>query len=263
MTTLLNSSRTGGLIRKRYLCKILALALVGASLALFLCAAGGLSYGDSARSKPSILTVETHYYPTFGTPNDTLVTADDAHVLVSVSNPTGVQVFRNPDFTNPCGGQQILNFPLPIPGSTPPPPGGPLQAVDGMQFFPGSPQVSVGAAVEAHGAEFFRLASLTAPCAVDGVINVQQYPVNYNCNPQHLCPPGTFDIAVTPDGEYAFVANEYGLMPSPTPKTEKGGGDGRRHQAGTRRFWWIYEWIPSGDHICTGRQYDSRNNHVA
>jgi len=224
MTTLLNSSRTGGLIRKRYLCKILALALVGASLALFLCAAGGLSYGDSARSKPSILTVETHYYPTFGTPNDTLVTADDAHVLVSVSNPTGVQVFRNPGFTNPCGGQQILNFPLPIPGSTPPPPGGPLQAVDGMQFFPGSPQVSVGAAVEAHGAEFFRLASLTAPCAVDGVINVQQYPVNYNCNPQHLCPPGTFDIAVTPDGEYAFVANEYGLMPSPTPKTEKGGG---------------------------------------
>jgi hypothetical protein len=168
--------------------------------------------------------VETHYYPTFGTPNDTLVTADDAYVLVSVSEPTGVQVFRNPDFTNPCGGQQILNFPLPIPGSTPPPPGGPLQAVDGMQFFPGSPQVSVGAAVEAHGAEFFRLASLTAPCAVDGVINVQQYPVKPNCNPQNLCPPGTFDIAVTPDGEYAFVANEYGLMPSPTPTTEKGGG---------------------------------------
>jgi hypothetical protein len=93
-----------------------------------------------------------------------------------------------------------------------------------MQFFPGSPQVSVGAAVEAHGAEFFRLASLTAPCGVDGVINVQQYPVIPNCNAQNLCPPGTFDIAVTPDGEYAFVANEYGLMPSPTPPTEKGGG---------------------------------------
>jgi hypothetical protein len=167
--------------------------------------------------------VETHYYPTFGTPNDALVTADDAYVIVSVSEPTGVQVFNNPDFTNPCGGQQILNFPLPIPGSTPPPPGGPLQAVDGMQFFPGSPQVSVGAAVEAHGAEFFRLASLTAPCAVDGVINVQQFPVIPNCGASH-CPPGTFDIAVTPDGEYAFVANEYGLMPSPTPTTEIGMG---------------------------------------
>ena len=128
-----------------------------------------------------------------------------------VSEPTGVQVFRNPDFTNPCGGQQILNFPLPIPGSTPPPPGGPLQAVDGMQFFPGSPQVSVGAAVEAHGAEFFRLASLTAPCAVDGVINVQQIPGQTELqSQQNLCPPGTFDIAVTPDGEYAFVANEMG-----------------------------------------------------
>ena len=212
MTTLLNSSRNGGLIRKPFLRKILALVLMGAALALFLCAAGGLSYGDSARSKPSILTVETHYYPTFGTPNDTLVTADNAYVLVSVSGATGVQVFRNSDFTNPCGGQQILNFPLPIPGSTPPPPGGPLQTVDGMQFFPGSPQVSVGAAVEAHGAEFFRLASLTAPCAMDGVINVQQYPVKPNCNPHNLVHPGPFDIAVTPDGEYAFVANEYGLM---------------------------------------------------
>ncbi len=113
MTTLLNSSRNGGLIRKPFLRKILALALMGAALALFLCAAGGLSYGDSARSKPSILTVETHYYPTFGTPNDALVTADDAYVLVSVSGATGVQVFRNSDFTNPCGGQQILNFPRP------------------------------------------------------------------------------------------------------------------------------------------------------
>ena len=207
MTTLFDSPRNGGLISKPFLCKTLALALIGASLALFLCAAGGLSYGDSARSKPSNLIVETHYYPTFGTPNDALVTADNAYVLVSVSEPTGVQVFRNPDFTNPCGGQKILNFPRPRPG------GQPLQAVDGMQFFPGSPQVSVGAAVEAHGAEFSRLASLTAPCATDGVINVQQYPLIPNCGASH-CPPGTFDIAVTPDGEYAFVANEYGVMPN-------------------------------------------------
>ena len=175
MTSLLNSSRNGGLIRKPFLRKILALALMGAALALFLCAAGGLSYGDPARSKLSILTVETHYYPTFGTPNDALVTADNAYVLVSVSGATGVQVFRNSDFTNPCGGQQILNFPRPRPGVQP------VQTVDGMQFFPGSPQVSVGAAVEAHGAEFFRLASLTAPCAIDGIVNVPQLPVISNC----------------------------------------------------------------------------------
>jgi len=208
MTTLLDSSRNGGLIRKPLLREILGLVLMGAALALFLCAAGGLSYGDSARSKPSILRVETHYYPTFGTPNDALVTADNSYVLVSISGATGVQVFRNSDFTNPCGGQQILNFPPPRPG------GQPVQTVDGMQFFPGSPQVSVGAAVEAHGAEFFRLASLNQPCATDGVINVPQLPVISNCPSAPNCSPGTFDIAVTPDGEYAFVANEYGVMPS-------------------------------------------------
>jgi hypothetical protein len=100
-----------------------------------------------------------------------------------------------------------------------------VQSVDGMQFFPGSSQVSVGAAVEAHGAEFFRLASLNEPCGIDGVINVPQYPV-MNCSHCPDCPPGTFDVAVTPNGEpeYAFVANEYGLMPSPTPPTEIGGG---------------------------------------
>jgi hypothetical protein len=228
----INSSRDGGLIRKPFLRKILAVALIGASLALFLCAAGGVSYGRPAGLTPLSMTVDAQFYPTFGTPNDALVTADDSYVLVSVSqvaNPpfgaTGVQVFKKPDFTNPCGRQQIISFPQPIPGSTPPPLGGPVQAVDGLKFFPGSPQVSVGAAVEEQGAEFFRLASLNEPCGIDGVINVQQPPVIPNCpSPQHLCPPGTFDLAVTPDGQYAFVANEYGVMPTPPPNINAGSG---------------------------------------
>jgi hypothetical protein len=93
-----------------------------------------------------------------------------------------------------------------------------VQSVDGMQFFPGPLQVSVGAAVEEQGAEFFRLASLSQPCGIDGIINVQQPPVIPNCCHAH-CPPGTFDLAVTPDGapDYAFVANEYGVMPNPPP----------------------------------------------
>jgi hypothetical protein len=211
------------LIRKRF---FLALLLVVASLTFFLWGAERISYGDSARSTPLKVTATAQFYPTFGTPNDTLVTdGADGYVLVSVSDVdlcneegcAGVQVFKKPDFTNPCGGQQIISFPLPIPGSTPPPPGGPVQAVDGMKFFQSPPQVSVGAAVEAQGAEFFRLASLNEPCAVDGVVNVQQPPVIPNCNPQNLCPPGSFDLAVTPDGRYAFVANEYGTLPSPTP----------------------------------------------
>ena len=225
MTTLLNPSPNGGVIRKPFLRKILAAVLMGASLAIFLCAAGGVSYGDSARSTPLKVTATPLFYRTFGKPNDALVTPDNAYVLVSVSGVdlcteegcAGVQVFTQSDFTNPCGGQQIISFPLPIPGSTPPAPGAPVKTVDGMKFFPGPLQLSVGAAVEAQGAEFFRLASLNEPCAVDGVVNVQQPPVIPNCNPQNLCPPGSFNLAVTPDGQYAFVANEYGTLPTPTP----------------------------------------------
>jgi hypothetical protein len=218
-----DASLNRGLIRKRFLPAVL---LIGASLTLFVWGVAGISYGDPTRSTPLKVTASANFYPTFGTPNDALVTPDNAYVLVSVSGVdscnndgcAGIQVFTQSDFTNPCGDQQILSFPLPIPGSTPPPPGGPVTAVDGMKFFPGQSHLSVGAAVEAQGAEFFRLASLNEPCAVDGIINVQQPPVIPNCpSPQHLCPPGTFNVAVTPDGQHAFVANEYGTLPSPTP----------------------------------------------
>jgi hypothetical protein len=252
-----------GLNRKRFL---LAAALMGASLTVCLWGAGGISYGDSARSTPLSVTANAQFYPTFGTPNDALVTDDGAYVLVSVtgettpcpanlspspcpanspcgsptptptgtptvtSTPTGtpanfttgVQVFSTSNFSNPCGGEQIINFP----SSNFPPSHRlePVQHVDGMQFFPGSPQVSIGAAIEAQGAEFCRLASLTAPCGADGAIQIPQYPVMKNCCSCPDCAPGTFDVAVTPHGHYAFVANEYGRMPSPTPTTETGGG---------------------------------------
>lgn len=220
------------LIGKR---SLLAAALMLASLTIFLWGAGGISYGDSARSTPPKVTASAQFYPTFGTPNDALVTDDGAHVLVSVTGDTtpcpghptpsatpspfttGVQVFTTSDFnTNPCGGQQIINFPSSHRLKT-------VTHIDGLQFFPGSPQVSVGAAIERQGGEFFRLASLAEPCAADGVIQVPQYPI-INCNGCPNCAPGTFDVAVTPDGHYAFVANEYGRLPSPTPTTETGGG---------------------------------------
>jgi hypothetical protein len=160
---------------------------------------------------------------------------------------------------NPCGGQQIINFPSSHRLK-------PVQHIDSIQFFPGSPQVSVGAAIERQGAEFFRLASLNEPCGMDSIIQVPQYPVINNCNCPDS-PPGTFDVAVTPDGHHAFVANEYGLMPSPTPTTEKGGGNHRRHQGGTRRCWWIYAWNKVNrakqHHIYTGRRHYSGNNYVA
>jgi hypothetical protein len=257
-------SRDRGFIRKRLL---LAVLLMGMSLVLFLWGTGGVSYGDSARPTPLKVTGSAQFYPTFGVPNDALVTFDNAYVLVSVTGVdpcshegcAGVQVFTQSDFTNPCGSQQILGFPLPIPGSTPPPPGGPVQQVDGMKFFPGQSHLRVGAAVEAQGAEFFRLASLNEPCAVDGVVNVQQPPVSPN-QPCSLCPPGSFDLAVTPDGQYAFVANEYGVMPSPPPNINAGSGtigiirthrddlgrftDHTRHIPGKR-----YIYVPGGSAI--------------
>ena len=238
-------------IRKRLL---LAVLLIGASLILFGWGAGGISYGDSVRSTPLKVTAGAAFYDTFGTPNSALVTDNGAYVLVSVtgettpcptmspcpakspcgrgtprptatpqatSTPTGtpanlstgIQVFSTSDFSNPCGGQQIINF-LSRP---------PVQHIDGIQFVPGPPQLSVGAAIERQGAEFFRLASLNEPCGMDGFIRVPQHPVIDNCNCPNS-PPGTFDVAVTPDGHYAFVANEYGLMPSPTPTDEIEGG---------------------------------------
>ncbi len=246
--------RKTGFIGKLFLHTFLAIVLIGGSLALFLCAAGGVSYGESARSTPLKVTANATFHDTFGTPNSALVTDDGAYVIVSVTRettpcptmspcpsnspcrrpvptptaslaatsiprgtPAGVQAFSTADFTqNPCGGQQIIEFPSSHRVKS-------AQHVDGIQFFPGSPQVSVGAAVERQGGEFFRLASLNEPCGMDGVIQVRQHPVIDNCNCPNS-PPGTFDVAVTPDGHYAFVANEYGLLPSPTPTTEKGGG---------------------------------------
>ena len=246
--------RKTGFISKLFVHTFLAIVLIGGSLALFLCAAGGVSYGDSARSTPLTVTANATFHDTFGTPNSALVTDDGAYVLVSVTRettpcptmspspsqspcrvpvqapmatpaatstpsgmPAGVQVFSTADFTqNPCGGQQIIEFPSSRRLKS-------AQHVDGIQFCPGSPKVSVAAAVERQGGEFFRLASLNEPCGMDGVAQVQQDPVIDNCNCPNS-PPGTFDVAVTLDGHYAFVANEYGFMPSPTPTDEIGGG---------------------------------------
>ncbi len=214
--------------------KVPKLTALFSSLALCLCYAGGVSAGSS-------VTVETNFYATFGHPSMALVTADDNYVLVSLAcdvpknqlecapttppappNEAGVQVFDS-DFNNPCGGQNIIGFP--------PPGGQAVTSVDGMQFLPAPQGVSVGAAVEQQGAEFFNLSDVKT-CAIDGkrnIINVQQRPVQppMSCTAQGgLCYPGSFDIALTPNGNpgYAFVANEYGLKHSPPSKVNFGLG---------------------------------------
>jgi hypothetical protein len=214
--------------------KILKLAAIFGSLAPCLCYAGEVSAGPS-------VTIDTTFHSTFGHPSMALVTADDNYVLVSLAcdvaknqlecapatppappNQAGVQVFDS-DFNNPCGGQNIIGFP--------PPAGQAVTSVDGMQFLSAPQGVSVGAAVEQQGAEFFNLSDVET-CAIDGarnIINVQQRPVQppMSCTAQGgLCYPGSFDIALTPNGSpgYAFVANEYGLKRLPPPKVNFGLG---------------------------------------
>jgi hypothetical protein len=171
-----------------------------------------------------------------------LVTADDNYVLVSLdcdvpkgqlecatttppapANESGVQVFDS-DFKNPCGGANIIGFP--------PPGGQAVTSVDGIQFLPAPNGVSIAAAVEQQGSEFFNLSDIKT-CAIDGnrnIINVQQRPVQppKSCAAQGAggCYPGSFRIAVTPGGNpgYAFVANEYGLKHLAPPKVNFGLG---------------------------------------
>ena len=189
------------------------LATLFSFLALFLCHGGGAAFACTNVIGVGV-TVTSCLYSTVknGQAADALVT-NEGYVLVSLSGPAGVQVFQPVDggYRNPCGGQNIIVFPATV--------AGPVQQVMGMSLFPSlqhdrhegrvpipiDPQVSVGAAVESQGAEFFHLSRLDT-CTLDGVVNVQQ-PQPRNANSKA---PGTFDLAVTPDGSYAFVANEYG-----------------------------------------------------
>src|SRR5208282_1089412 len=161
--------------------KALNLKALFCLLALFFCCAGKVSAGSS-------VTVDAKSHSTFGHPSMALVTADDKYVLVSLDcdvskqlecahttppalpNESGVQVFDS-DFNNPCGGQNIIGFP--------PPGGQAVTSVDGIEFLPAPQGVSVGAAVEQQGAEFFNLSDVKT-CAIDGnrnIINVPQRPV--------------------------------------------------------------------------------------
>jgi DNA-binding beta-propeller fold protein YncE len=151
-----------------------------------------------------------------GHASDTAVTYR-GDVLVSLSanglppfppdQQAGVQIFSPVigGYMNPCGSQKIINFPAPPP----------VQSVFGMKVFPHQIpyQMNVGAAVQDQGAEFFGLSDLYT-CSIAGVVNVQQpQPPNASA--------GSFDLAFTPDGSYAFVANEYGQVPT-TPNNWTG-----------------------------------------
>lgn len=178
-----------------------------------------LGAGDAVAGVRAIST----FYPVKGGGGDVAVTRDN-DVIVSLTPQTkeeiaGIQVFRRgkTGYSNPCG-DRIFQFPAPLI----------INQVFGLQIFPEAllqfRKVSIGAAVEANGAEFFRAVDLNT-CVMDGDVNVQQFPIQDPATCKS-CSPGTFALAVTPAGarEFAFVANEYG-----TP----GGGKNTATTAGT------------------------------
>jgi DNA-binding beta-propeller fold protein YncE len=169
------------------------------------------------------LTAISAFYPAHGAAADVIVTRDN-DVIVSVTPQNagelaGLQVFRRGKngYSNPCGNR-ILQFPPPLI----------VDQVYGLSIFPDAwlqlRKISIGAAVEADGVNFFRAVDLNT-CVMDGFVNVQQLPIQDPSTCQ-TCSPGTFALAVTPAGapEFAFVANEYGIPASATPGLPFEGG---------------------------------------
>jgi DNA-binding beta-propeller fold protein YncE len=157
-------------------------------------------------------TVRTRslYYGTTGNPFQAAVSCGSDEVLVSVAQnegaSAGVEVFR------PDDGVLTSSCVMPMPASLD------TGSVDGFNFIPGT--FDIGAAVEHAGLELFRVDDLRT-CLASGYYNVSQGPTR-TTTPRDQPPPGTIDVVFTPDGGYAFVANEYGVRKESDPKTVSG-----------------------------------------
>lgn len=123
------------------------------------------------------------------------------NVLVSVSAPAGMLVFA------PAGGGQLqLSCFNPL---------RPQFVQDGasdfgMNLLPNG--LGLAATLGVDGAIFYNLSTLET-CNSTGV-QVSQGLVSAN--------EGSFDVVVSPDGKYAFIANEYGVAPGATSEGNVG-----------------------------------------
>lgn len=140
------------------------------------------------------------FHPSLGHAADVALakTGDIVVSLGQAADPVGLQIFEPAGFTNPCGGDTIVDLTsLPVG----------IASAFGLGTLPDRPaqsstnRQSIGVAVEQNGVEFLRFNP--GNCKLDGDINVPQLPVTGSS-------PGTFAVAVTPNGRHAFIANEYG-----------------------------------------------------
>ena len=170
------------------------LAVVFTVLAFSIC------FGEEASHAGS--RAESTFYPAFGNAGDVVV-AETGDVLVSIWSPfttnPGIQIFSpTHNFANPCGGENIIKLDAPIVSAF-------GMALNQDRSRRGrSTKQGIAVAVEQSGVAFL-LADLST-CARESLV-VAQEPVEQRA-------PGSFALALTPERwpEYAFVANEYGIL---------------------------------------------------
>ena len=152
--------------------------------------------GSNATLVPIVVT-GSRTYATTGFPFSAVVSRSGA-VLVSVTadgstgSATGVQVFE----PGSAGGlvPSCLNA---LPSSA-----GARADAEVLSLFPGARDAAMG--IGYPGAIFYHVRELLA-CDASGYIVAQ--------GSTRLNDAGTFAVAVTPDGKFAFVANEFGIAP--------------------------------------------------
>ncbi|HEV2618441.1 MAG TPA: hypothetical protein VGU23_00715 [Acidobacteriaceae bacterium] len=161
----------------------------GAGTSEYNAATGSVSVAVSSAAGLPIVTATSATYPTAGAPYEAVALSGGA-VLVSVSGAqTGVQVF------SPSAGGLTPTCVNTLPSSL-------LSegaAVSNLTVSPNGTTLAAG--IGAPGADFFNLAALET-CTASGAV-VSQGTIASD--------QGTQEVAITPDGKYAFVSNEYGV----------------------------------------------------
>jgi hypothetical protein len=174
---------------------------------------GGCGGGGGATTAPQPpgglqVKVSSTTYATAGHPWEAIVTSSGS-VLVSVTadatagSKTGVQVFspNSGGLQSSCVNALSASILALNPAST---------LVANLSFFPGATDIAAG--IGFPGAIFNHVADLLACSSPSGYVVSQ----GSTSTPFPINDAGTLNVAVTPDGNFAFVSNEYGKAPNAT-----------------------------------------------
>lgn len=194
--TALNRERFPSTARKMLALSAIVVSLVAGPLTS---CGGGSGSGTTTPPPPTTPTVTTTSttYPTLGAPFDA-VASGSGDVFVSVTadatpgSATGVQVFV------PAGGELVSSCVEALPASLL----GTDTAFGDLSFFAGESDIAGG--IGYPGAIFYSVADLLG-CNAPGFVVGQASSATNDA--------GTLAVVVTPDGNFAFVSNEYGVAP--------------------------------------------------